>query len=44
MQLYYSVDIPGAHLMWLDPYIPYVAGTPQYNFVLADLAAVDRTV
>ena len=25
------------------PYVAYAPGSPQYNFVLADLAAVNRT-
>ena len=43
-QLWYSQNIGPVHVLVLNAYAPYVPGTPQYAFALADLAAVNRAV
>ncbi|GAB4821364.1 hypothetical protein N2152v2_008410 [Parachlorella kessleri] len=40
---YYSQDIPGAHVIWLNAHIQYWEGSPQYEWFLQDIASVDRT-
>ncbi|GAB4821363.1 hypothetical protein N2152v2_008409 [Parachlorella kessleri] len=40
---YYSQDIPGAHVIWLNAHIAYWTGTAQYEWFLQDIASVDRT-
>lgn len=44
--LYYSVDIPGAHVVWLTSYIAgddFSHKSIQYKWLEADLKKVDRT-
>ena len=40
--LYYSQNIGPMHVIVMNNYIPFAMGTAQYNFVQADLAAVNR--
>ena len=40
---WYSLDIAGVHWITLSNYHPFAAGSPQYNWLKVDLAAIDRT-
>ena len=40
---YYSQNVGAAHVLTLNTLIPYAAGSPQWAFMVADLAAVNRT-
>jgi hypothetical protein len=41
---WYSVDVAGIHLITLSNYHPFASGSAQYNWLKADLAAIDRGV
>ncbi len=41
---YFSQDVGPVHLVVLNNYIPFGAGTPQHAWFSADVAAVDRRV
>ena len=41
---WYSLDIAGVHWITLSNYHDFTSGSPQYNWLKADLAAIDRTV
>jgi hypothetical protein len=41
--VWYSVDIGSVHWITLSNYHPFASGSPQYNWLKADLAAIDRT-
>jgi hypothetical protein len=41
---YYSYDAAGVHFVMLCSYIDYSVGSPQLEWIAADLASVDRTV
>lgn len=41
-KLYYSYDVPGAHIVMLGTYADWSAGSPQRAWLAADLASVDR--
>jgi predicted phosphodiesterase len=41
--LYWSFDYGPMHVVMLDQYIPYNAGSTQYNWLQADLAASTKT-
>ena len=40
---WYSVEVGGVHWVTLSNYHPFTAGSPQYKWLQADLAAVDRS-
>ena len=40
---WYSIDIGSAHWVTLSNYHPFAPGSPQYNWLKADLAAMDHT-
>lgn len=45
--LYYSIDVPGAHIVFLTPYIigdTFSNTSAQYMWLEADLASVNRTL
>ena len=42
--MYYSVNAGGIHILTLNTLIPYQPGTPQYDFAVTDLAAVNRVL
>ncbi|EFN50589.1 hypothetical protein CHLNCDRAFT_15847, partial [Chlorella variabilis] len=42
-KLYYSYDVAGAHVVMLGSYVAYDQASPQYAWLLRDLAAVDRS-
>ena len=42
--MYYSSNVGPVHVLTLNTLIPYASGSPQWNWMVADLAAVDRTV
>jgi acid phosphatase type 7 len=39
---FYSFDTGPAHIIFLNPYTPSDPGTPQYQWFLSDIGAVDR--
>ena len=39
---FYSQNLGPVHTIVLNNYIPFATGTPQYNWFLADIKAVDR--
>eukprot|EP00884_Botryococcus_braunii_P011459 jgi/Botrbrau1/20313/Bobra.0410s0001.1 len=39
---YYSYDVGGVHFIALSPYIPFSKGTPQHQWLEADLSRIDR--
>ena len=39
---YYSFEVGGAHFIMIGSYADYEKGSPQYQWLKADLAAVDR--
>ncbi|KAL4856311.1 Purple acid phosphatase 18 [Chlorella vulgaris] len=41
-KLYYSYEEAGAHIVMLGSYVAYDRASPQYAWLLRDLAAVDR--
>lgn len=41
--LYYSFDVSGAHFLMLGSYAKFDQGSNQYQWLLADLARVDRS-
>jgi hypothetical protein len=41
---YYSVDLPGVHLITLSAYDQYNASSPQYTWLQQDLAKFNRSV
>jgi len=43
-QLFYSYNYGSVHMVMLNSYMPFAHGTPQHDFLRADLAAVDRKV
>ncbi|GAQ79694.1 purple acid phosphatase [Klebsormidium nitens] len=43
-QDWYAISAPGVRMIFMNQYLPYTAGTDQYNFVVAELAKVDRSV
>lgn len=43
-ELYYSFNIGPVHWVMASSYSPFTAGSAQYEWLQADLAAVDRTV
>lgn len=40
---WYSMDIAGVHWITLSNYHDFTSGSPQYDWLKADLAAIDRT-
>ena len=40
---WFSQNVGPMHVVVMNSLLPYLPGTPQWNFVAADLAAVDRT-
>ncbi|KAK4800766.1 hypothetical protein SAY86_021253 [Trapa natans] len=42
--LYYSFDVAGAHVVMLASYAEFEPGSPQYKWLEADLARVDRRI
>ncbi|GAB4821362.1 hypothetical protein N2152v2_008408 [Parachlorella kessleri] len=40
---YYSQNIAGAHIIWLNAHIAYWEGSAQYEWFTNDIASVDRT-
>ena len=36
---YYSVDVPGAHIISLNQYVPWGNQSQQYNWLTQDLAS-----
>ncbi|KAJ4978073.1 hypothetical protein NE237_008853 [Protea cynaroides] len=40
--LYYSFQVAGVHVLMLGSYTDFEVGTPQYSWLQADLAKVDR--
>eukprot|EP00755_Sulcionema_specki_P006444 Sspe_Gene.35491::Locus_17189_Transcript_1_1_Confidence_1.000_Length_2057::g.35491::m.35491 len=40
---YWSMEVGGAHLISLNSYTDFTVGSPQYEWLLKDLASVDRT-
>lgn len=42
--LYYSFNMAGVHFVMLGSYTDYDEGSPQYRWLQADLAAMDRSV
>jgi hypothetical protein len=42
--LYYSFDVASAHVFMLGSYTDFGVGSEQYNWLLADLKKVDRSV
>ncbi|KAH9542938.1 hypothetical protein CY35_13G035400 [Sphagnum magellanicum] len=42
--LYYSFDVASAHVLMLGSYTNFGVGSEQYNWLLADLKKVDRSV
>ena len=42
--VWYSLDIAGVHWVTLSNYHPFTSGSEQYNWLKADLAAVDKAV
>jgi hypothetical protein len=41
--VWYSLNVAGVHWITLSNYHPFTAGSAQYNWLKADLAAIDRT-
>lgn len=41
---YYSANVGPMHLVVLSPYVDFVTGTPQYDWLVRDLSSVDRAV
>jgi hypothetical protein len=42
--LYYSVNAGPAHFVYINNYYPFWPGSDQYNFLVNDLASVNRTL
>lgn len=40
---WYSMDIAGVHWITLSNYHDFTSGSPQYNWLKSDLAAIDRS-
>lgn len=40
--MYHSHEVAGVHVVMLGSYTPFDKGTPQYEWLEADLKAVDR--
>ncbi|KAK9156713.1 hypothetical protein Scep_003287 [Stephania cephalantha] len=40
--LYYSFEVAGVHVIMLGSYTDFENGSPQYNWLVSDLAKVDR--
>ncbi len=40
---YYSVNVGPVHNIFLSSYIDYTVGSAQYNWLLNDLEAIDRS-
>ena len=40
---WYSIDVGSVHWVTLSNYHAFSAGSPQYNWLKADLAAIDRS-
>ncbi|KAK9830602.1 hypothetical protein WJX81_003718 [Elliptochloris bilobata] len=41
---YYSFNFGSVHNIMLSPYVDYTIGSPQYNWLVNDLKAIDRTL
>ncbi|KAK9122764.1 hypothetical protein Sjap_012366 [Stephania japonica] len=42
--LYYSFEVAGVHVIMLGSYTDFKNGSPQYNWLVSDLAKVDRNI
>ncbi|KAG2434156.1 hypothetical protein HXX76_007883 [Chlamydomonas incerta] len=41
---YYSANVGPVHVLSISPYVDFVPGTPQYDWLVRDLSSVDRSV